>query len=613
MPSKRSDDERLGMFRAITRRDFLQGTALALAAPGLVRAQGQAHPPSGFEGQDDPSTECGHRVRDGIYQTLPSEIVDTGEDYDLIVVAASLAGLASAYVYQKERGGEAKVLLLENNDNFGGHARRNTFRWKNTTLIVNGGTYDLEAPERAPAEAAEIFDDVGITAERLVAFRDPDYRKRFGLSSTAFFDSRIYPGIRPQFVHGFHDIPWEEFFAKSPLSEEVKRELVTLYTTRKNYLPGVEEPYRALASMTWEEYIRDKMGLGDNAVRFSDIYATDLGGLGCDGLAGTYGWELGPGFFGVHGEGFYDDNGFMRYGYQPIHRFPDGNHSVARHLLKKLTPNAIDGPDTVEGVFDGQIHPDRFDTAGSNVRLRLQSTVIQVKELDGGSRGEILSAAPDGSVHSVKARGAIVAAWGMAAKHIVPDIPDAQRKALGQYNYAAALYINVMLRQWRPIAEAGAFEMYLPGGYCMWMHPLDPLHVGDYRPEHHPDKPTILSMFKYLRTPGLPPEDQMKLARYELEKKPFEDFEREIRSELEHILGPWGFDPAKDILAITVNRWGHGYIVFPHASVDAPPQEAGRERVGRVSFAGADAGGEPWTQAALQQAHRAAHEQLELG
>jgi spermidine dehydrogenase len=610
MDQERSEDERLGLHRSITRRDFLQGTAVALGGPRLLPSGVEEVAPSGLQGQDDGSMARGHRVRFGLFRERPLDVVATGESYDLVVVGSGLAGLAAAYVYERERKGRARILLLENDDDFGGHARRNTFHGNGTTLIVNGGTYDLEAPENSPPVARQILDELGVDPERMVAFRDPDYRKRFGLSAAAFFDPRVYPGVRPQFVHGFHDIPWEQFFAKTPLSEEKRRELITLYTTRKNYLAGEAEPMKALAAMTWESYLRDRMGLGDEAVRFSDIYATDLGGLGCDALPATYGWELGPGFFGLGGDGFEDDHGFLRYGYNPIHRFPDGNHTLARLLLKKLLPEALEGDDTMAGVFNARIRHDRFDLSESAVRLRLRSTVVRVEQVEGGSRVAVHYVGEDGRVRSVTAQTAIVAAWGMAAKHIVPELGESQRSALGEYHYASALYINVLLRHWRPVAEAGVFEMYLPGGYATWMHVLDPLRVGAYAPVHHPEKPTVLSMFKYLRRPGLPAAAQMVQARTELETKPFAAFEREVRSELNHVLGPWGFDAAQDILGLTVNRWGHGYNVFPRPSVDSPAYERGRARIGRISFCGADAGGRPWTQAAFEQATRAAHEQL---
>jgi spermidine dehydrogenase len=167
----------------------------------------------------------------------------------------------------------------------------------------------------------------------------------------------------------------------------------------------------------------------------------------------------------------------------------------------------------------------------------------------------------------------------------------------------------VLLKQWRPIADLGAFEMYWPSGYCTWMHVSDPLSVGEYRPAYHPEKPTILSMYKYVHQRGLEPREQMELGRYEMERKSFEEYEREIRSELNHVLGAHGFDAARDIAGITVNRWGHGYNYFKEPG-SKPVYRTGREKLGRISFAGADHGGTPWTQAAMAEAWRAVHEQL---
>ncbi|HEX9724496.1 MAG TPA: FAD-dependent oxidoreductase, partial [Vicinamibacteria bacterium] len=249
------------------------------------------------------------------------------------------------------------------------------------------------------------------------------------------------------------------------------------------------------------------------------------------------------------------------------------------------------------------------------VRVRLRSLAIRIEHEGPPERAQRVVVSylqPGGGVHRVTARSVVVAAWGMVAKHIVPELPVEQRRALEDYRYCSAIYINVLLRHWRPIAEIGASEMFWPDGYCTWMQISDPLRVGEYHPDYHPDRPTVLSMYKYIYKPGLPPADQMMLGRYELENKPFEEYEREIRSELNHALGPWGFDAAEDILAITVNRWGHGYNFFPPQPGKTPAYELGRTRLGRISFAGADAGGTPWTQAAMEQAHRAAHEQLAL-
>jgi spermidine dehydrogenase len=592
------------MDRAITRRDFLQGVALTVAAPRL-----RPEPGDGFQGQTSAAMALGHRVRDG---ELPAEVVDTGETYDLVVVGAGIAGLASAYLYYQEAPREPSILLLDNHEEFGGHARRNVMEYGGQRLIAPGGTFALEDVEDSPEEALDFFRRIGLDPTRLVEYRDPKFRERFGLSPAVVFDSRVFGGARTTWVNRWNEIPYEGYFARCPLSEAARKDLVLLYTTRKNYLPDSKELEAELHSMSWEKFVREKMGLGDDAVRFVDLYATDLIGLGCDAASALEGYAIGPGFFGMGGEGFYEEGGMLKYGYRPLNRYPDGNHTVARQLLKGILPNAITGENTMEGVFNGEPRYGELDRRENRVRLRLSSMVTKIRQ--DGETVDVDYVQRDGMARRVRARHVIMTGWGSVAKHVVSDLPKEQRRALEEYRYSSALYINVLLKHWRPIADIGAFEMYWPEGYCTWMHVSDPLSVGDYRPEYHPDKPTLLSMYKYIHKRGLEPREQMRLGRYEMERKRFEEYEREIRSELNHALGAHGFDAARDIAGITVNRWGHGYNYFKEPgskeTLESPPYRAGRQKLGRISFAGADAGGTPWTQAALVQAFRAVHEQL---
>jgi spermidine dehydrogenase len=591
------------MDRAITRRDFLQGAALAI---GTSRLRFESR--GALSGQTPAAMALGHRVRDGEF---PGEILETGEVYDLVVVGAGIAGLGAAYLYSQEAPSEPSILLLDNHEELGGHARRNVMEYEGARLIAPGGTFALEDVEDSPGEALEIFRRIGLDPGRLVEYRDAKFRERFGLSPTVVFDSRVF-GSRTTWVNRWNLTPYETFFAGTPLSAAARNDLVELYTTRKNYLPDSTDLEGELHGMSWETFVREKMRLGDDAVRFVDLYSTDLIGLGCDAASALEGFAIGPGFFGMGGEGFYEEGGMLRYGYQPVNRYPDGNHTLVRQLLKGILPGALTGENTMEGVFNAELREEELDRSKSRVRLRLQSVVTRIQQK--GDLVEVDYAQTDGRGRRVRARHVIMTGWGSVAKHVVTDLPDDQRRALAEYRYSSALYINVLLKHWRPIADIGAFEVYWPSGYCTWMHVSDPLTVGAYRPEYHPDKPTILSMYKYIHHRGLDPQEQMKLGRYEMETKSFEEYEREIRAELNHVLSGHGFDAARDIAGITVNRWGHGYNYFKEpgsrAELESPPYRAGRQRLGRISFAGADAGGTPWTQAALAQAWRAVHEQL---
>lgn len=238
-------NEFLGMNRPISRRDFLQGAmlgaaGLALGCKSTTSSKPEITPAlspprlTGLRGQDMTSTKLGHHVRDGMFRELPREVIATGEEYDLIVIGAGFAGLAAAYVYQRERRGKARILILDNHDDFGGHARRNTFEWNGTTLIAPGGTFALEEPEISPPEAVEIFNELGIDPARLAAFRDNNFKERFKLSSGVFFDPRVFGNSTPQWVNRFFDIPYEKFFAQAPIPQNARRELAELYSTRKN-------------------------------------------------------------------------------------------------------------------------------------------------------------------------------------------------------------------------------------------------------------------------------------------------------------------------------------------------------------------------------------------
>src|SRR3981189_3281426 len=133
----RSRDRYLGMDQPITRRDFLNGIAVGAAAAAsspLLAATGAAelppaaqdafgyYPPllTGLRGNHPGSFEDAHALRDG--KSWPA--TDTGEEYDLIVVGAGLSGLAAAHFYGAHTNAKSRILILDNHDDFGGHAKR---------------------------------------------------------------------------------------------------------------------------------------------------------------------------------------------------------------------------------------------------------------------------------------------------------------------------------------------------------------------------------------------------------------------------------------------------------------------------------------------------------
>jgi spermidine dehydrogenase len=182
--------------------------------------------------------------------------------------------------------------------------------------------------------------------------------------------------------------------------------------------------------------------------------------------------EVGPGFAGMGGKGFYEEGGMLKYFYEPEARFPDGNHTIARLLLKAILPEAMPGANSVEEIFNSHVEYGAFDQGENHVRLRLRSMAVRL-EHDGATHVRVHYTQSDGRVFRVRAKSAIMAGWGMAAKHIVPELPAEQKLALDEYRYTSALYINVLLRHWRPIADLGLFNMYTPDGFCTWMNISD--------------------------------------------------------------------------------------------------------------------------------------------
>lgn len=619
------EEKYLGLEQVIPRRDFLQGASLGLVGLGAAcetlknqkkHSWGQrtTHA-SSFHGQGDPAKNLGHFVRERKHKTkdfASEKRIQTHEDYDLIVVGAGISGLAAAYSYRKQVGDQAKILILDNNSEIGGHARRNTFHYGRQKYIAHGGTFALESVGQSPSKVLQLFQEIGIDLEELRNYRDQEFFKKFDLSTAVLFDPRHLPVDKLRWVNGFHTKSYESIFQRSGLALSKQKELVRFYTNKINPIGSLTNKEEFLKSISWKDYILGHLKSPSLCLPFADLYASDLCGLACDAISAYEAYKIGPGFLGIGGRGFVEKNGIPTYSYQPVHRFPDGNHTVAKMLLNRLKPEVLSYPQKMSDVFNHEIDYKELDNKNSKINVRLNSMVVDISHA--ANRQKNMNVAVeylhDHKVYRTRAKSVIMSGWGMAAKHIVPEMESQQVEALNSYGYCAALYINVLLKHWRPIAAIGAYDMYLPGGYCTWMNISDPLTVGSYQPPYEPDKPSILSMYKYLYYPGLSPREQTIKARYELESKSFSSYEAEIRRELNEVLGPWGFDARKDIAGMTINRWAHGYNFFKGINPNTQARLRGKKRIGNISFAGADAGGDPWTQTAIAEAIRAVEEQL---
>jgi spermidine dehydrogenase len=219
------------------------------------------------------------------------------------------------------------------------------------------------------------------------------------------------------------------------------------------------------------------------------------------------------------------------------------------------------------------------------------------------------------TVSIVRAKGVVLACWNMMIPYLCPDLPDKQKEALRYGVKVPLVYTSVALKNWTAFKKLGINGATTPGMYHTGARLEVPTVIGGYNPTpSSPDDPILVRMTRTPCKPGLPARDQQRAGHVDLLTTPFETFERNIRDQLARILSDGGFDPARDIDAITVNRWPHGYAYEynPLWDPDWPegqsPCEIGRKPFGRITIANSDAAAAAYTDQAIDQAYRAVKE-----
>jgi spermidine dehydrogenase len=296
--------------------------------------------------------------------------------------------------------------------------------------------------------------------------------------------------------------------------------------------------------------------------------------------------------------------------------FPDGNASIARLLVRQLIPSAIPGNSSTDVVV-ARANYAKLDEASSPVRIRLNSTVVRVKhDGDPANAKEVeITYSQGGKVFTVRAANSILACWHVVIPYFCEELPDKQKEALSSAAKVPLLYTNVALRNWTAHQKLGVSSIYAPGSYHTFANLDLPVSIGGYECSRKPEDPIVMHMMKTPCKPGHPARDQHRIGRMELFTTTFETMERNIRDQLARTLGPGGFDPARDITAITVNRWPHGYAYEYNSLWDKfwlegteAPCEVARKPFGRLAIANADADAYAYTDCAIDQAYRAVQE-----
>jgi len=634
------------MFRPITRRDFLNGAAIgvggAIAGRWVSGLEWMArvdelfpqekpgyNPPAltGMRGSSDGSFEAAHALRDGNFWNSAGTPVDTREVYDLVVVGGGISGLAAAYFYRKQNP-SARILILDNHDDFGGHAKRNEFRPGGRLLLANGGTWAIESPFPYSPVAHSLMSELGIDPHALAEKCDVKDAYK-GLKSAYFFDKETFgsdrlvvggPGRRSK----ADSEEWKNFLARTPLAPKVQRDIARLADRAADYMPGLssEEKKERLSGISYKDYLLKLAKVDPGVVPFFQTNTHGLYGVGIDAVSALDCWVLQfPGFQGLHLKpGAHPRMGFTARGYatpKPDYEFhfPDGNASIARLLVRALIPDAIPGH-TVEDVVTAHADYAKLDQQSSAVRVRLSSTAVSARHAgDPATAREVeVSYARGEKIYTARGKGVVMACWNMVIPYLCPDLPAKQKEALHYGIKVPLVYTTVAIQNWKAFKKLGVSTVSCPGMYHTNVSLDLAVNIGDYRASLSPEEPILVRMTRTPCLPGLPEREQHIAGRGDLLSATFEIFERSIRDQLLRVLGSGGFDPARDIDAITVNRWPHGYAYEYNALFDPDwpagqqPCEIARQPFGRITIANADAAAAAYTDQAIDQAYRAVSE-----
>jgi spermidine dehydrogenase len=627
------------MPKDISRRDFLNGTALAIAAnlapidQLLAQGSNRGYPPAleGLRGSTDASYQVIHAlVLEGRKFDISKLKVEG--TYDLVVVGAGLAGLTAAWSFREKRP-TARILILDNNDDFGGHARRTEHTLLGRTVIGYGGSESMVAPAtKYTGELGRILKKLGIVPKRFEqesVFHRQLY-PRLGLTKSVFFGRENFGRDKlvtgDPLLLGFDEFapdnpgarPVVDFLADCPLSDETRAGLLELFDGRRDYLEPMtaEAKVERLKKISYRTFLTDICKLPIEAANFFQGRSTDNWGFGIDAVSAID--IMGDGYPGakalkIEERAAGPEETKVAY----VHHFPDGNASLARALVRAMiegvAPRISPGL-AMESLVTAPFDYARLDQPGQRIGIRLESTAVHVRN-DATGKAVDVGYVKDGTLRRVSARTVVVATYAATMAHICPEIGKDRAELMRSNVKAPLVYTKVAIRNWESFVRLGTHKISAPMSFHGTVKLDYPVSLGRYKFETDPKQPTVLHLVHVPTEPnkGLDMRHQARIGRARLLKTTFTDFETAIQGDLDRMLGPGGFDAHRDILAITVNRWSHGYSYSPSSLYDdvealAAKQDAMKAKIGNIAFANSDTGWDAYAHTAMAEAVRAVGE-----
>ena len=616
----------------ISRRDFLNGVAIGtgttLLAPAELFAQDPAsapfdyYPPTrtGIRGNHPGSFEVSHALAWGGQK--PATHRNLYEHYDLVIVGAGVSGLAAARFYQKRMGPDSKILLLDNHDDFGGHAKRNEFHHDGQMLLGIGGSLNLESPGDYSRISKGLLDELGVDLEALAANMTDD-----ALMSATSDSMLALPGpdghvkVRGHWIKlmlGIGD--YESAVRALPLPGAEQDKLIEFISGDVDYLEGLSlgEKTTYVQSTTYAEFLTERVGFAKETISIFYPFAKLMAGPAASRISVMEAFYLGNP--GIQSMGWLGDLASQLFegvlaGYQSLY-FPDGNASVARLLVHKLIPAVAHDTRGFDDIATSRFDYGALDREDHPVRLRLNSTVVGVRET--ADQTVTVDYVQDGDAVSVTGDHCVLACYNGAIPYLCPQLPESQKEALRYGVKVPLVMTNVLVGNGHAFSALGVSAVSCPDDPYVVVTKPPATTTGGHRPPDGPDDPMVIYM---LGVPTVDPAEGEKSrelllrARHKVYVTTFDTYEQEIRTQLQRLLGEHGFNHETDIKAITVNRWPHGYA-YEYQGIDDPewaegemPHELGRAQFGRISIANSDSEGRAYLDAAIDAGWRAVAEQ----